>query len=123
MRLQLSSFSSVSNASACDWTPGRHPGLVRLLDVVVRPGRGVQKHDTGHSLGMSDGAMVFISVVAAAFFVVGAVPLGYLADRYRRAPIIGACSLLFSAMVFLSGLVVRRRLNRLDLVAVLKTRE
>jgi MFS family permease len=55
---------------------------------------------------MSDGAMVFVSVVASAFFVVGAVPLGYLADRYRRAPIIGVCSLLFSAMVFLSGFVV-----------------
>ena len=62
--------------------------------------------DIADTLGISDGAMVFITVVSTAFFVVGAVPLGYLADRVKRAPIIGVCSLVFSAMVFLSGFAV-----------------
>jgi ABC-type branched-subunit amino acid transport system ATPase component/predicted MFS family arabinose efflux permease len=56
--------------------------------------------------GVSDGVIVFISSASAAFFVLGAVPMGYLADRYRRARIVGISSLLFSAMVFLSGLAV-----------------
>lgn len=80
--------------------------VLNSLDELESAALTVLGPDIADTLGMSDGAMVFISVVAAAFFVVGAVPLGYLADRYRRAPIIGACSLLFSAMVFLSGLVV-----------------
>lgn len=58
------------------------------------------------AFGVSDGAIVFISSASAAFFVLGAVPMGYLADRYRRARIVGFSSLVFSAMVFLSGLAV-----------------
>jgi ABC-type branched-subunit amino acid transport system ATPase component/predicted MFS family arabinose efflux permease len=55
---------------------------------------------------VSDGVIVFISSASAAFFVLGAVPMGYLADRCRRAPIVGFASLVFSATVFLSGLAV-----------------
>ena len=80
--------------------------VLNSLDELESAALVVLGPDIAETLGMSDGAMVFVSVVAAAFFVVGAVPLGYLADRCRRAPIIGVCSLLFSAMVFLSGLVV-----------------
>jgi ABC-type branched-subunit amino acid transport system ATPase component/predicted MFS family arabinose efflux permease len=80
--------------------------VLNSLDELESAALTILGPDIADTLGISDGAMVFISVVAAAFFVFGAVPLGYLADRYRRAPIIGTCSLLFSAMVFLSGLAV-----------------
>ena len=78
--------------------------VLNSLDELESAALTILGPDIAHTFGISDGAMVFIASVAAAFFVVGAVPLGYLADRRRRAPIIGVCSLLFSAMVFLSGL-------------------
>lgn len=60
--------------------------------------------DIATTFGVSKGTMVFIVSVASAFFVVGAVPLGWLADRVRRGPIIAISTLFFSVMVFLSGL-------------------
>lgn len=80
--------------------------VLNSLDELESAALTVLGPDIAETLGISDGAMVFITVVATAFFVVGAVPLGYLADRVRRAPIIGVCTLIFSAMVFLSGLAV-----------------
>ncbi len=80
--------------------------LLNSLDEFESAALTVLGPDIADTLGMSDGAMVFVSVVSAAFFVVGAVPLGYLADRRRRAPLVGVCSLVFSAMVALSGLAV-----------------
>ncbi|MET1002752.1 MAG: ATP-binding protein [Acidimicrobiia bacterium] len=58
------------------------------------------------SFGVGDGVIVFISAAAGAFLVLGALPMGWLADRYRRGPIIGAATAVFSAMVFFCGLAV-----------------
>ena len=77
--------------------------LLNGLDELESAALTVLGPDIADTLGISDGSMVFISVVASAFFVVGAVPLGWLADRVRRAPIIGISTLIFSAMVFVSG--------------------
>ena len=52
--------------------------------------------------------MVFISAASGAFLVLGSVPMGWLADRYRRGPIIAWASLVFSLMVLLSGLASTR---------------
>ena len=38
-------------------------------------------------------------------FILGAVPLGYLADRTRRTYLVTVCSLLFAAFAFATGLV------------------
>lgn len=57
------------------------------------------------SLGISNGVLVFISASAGGFLVLGALPMGWLADRYRRSRIIGFSSLLFSLMVLISGAV------------------
>ncbi len=62
--------------------------------------------DIGETFGVSDGLITFISVASVAFFVLGAGPLGYLADRVRRAPIVGFASLSFAAFAFLSGIAV-----------------
>ena len=62
--------------------------------------------DIGETFGVSDGAITFISVASVAFFVLGAGPLGYLADRMRRGPIVGVASVAFAVFAFLSGLAV-----------------
>jgi MFS family permease len=55
---------------------------------------------------ISSGTIVFIASASAAFFVLGAVPMGWLADRVKRVPIVGWASLAFGFFVFLSGLAV-----------------
>ena len=55
---------------------------------------------------ISEGAIVFIGTASAAFFVLGAVPMGWLADRVKRVPIVGVSSLFFGFFVFCSGLAV-----------------
>ena len=55
---------------------------------------------------ISEGAVVFIATASSAFFVLGAVPMGWLADRVKRVPIVGVASLFFGAFVFCSGLAV-----------------
>ncbi|MDH3755636.1 MAG: ATP-binding protein [Acidimicrobiia bacterium] len=62
--------------------------------------------DIGDSFGISDGTVVFIGTATIAFFVLGAVPFGWLADRYKRAPLVGVASILFSSFIFLTGLAV-----------------
>src|SRR5204863_4998361 len=59
-----------------------------------------------HTFHISEGAVVFIGTASAAFFVLGAVPMGWLADRVKRVPIVGFSSVLFGVFVFLSGLAV-----------------
>ena len=57
------------------------------------------------TFGISEGAIVFITTASAAFFVLGAVPMGWLCDRVkRRVPIVGFSGLFFGFFVFLSGL-------------------
>lgn len=55
---------------------------------------------------ISEGAIVFIATASSAFFVLGAVPMGWLADRVKRVPIVGVASLFFGFFVFCSGLAV-----------------
>jgi ABC-type branched-subunit amino acid transport system ATPase component/predicted MFS family arabinose efflux permease len=57
--------------------------------------------DTFH---VSDGVVVFISAASGAFIVLGALPMGWLADRYPRNRIIGCATAAFAAMVFSCGL-------------------
>src|SRR5204863_218207 len=44
---------------------------------------------------ISSGTIVFIASASSAFFVLGAVPMGWLADRVTRVPIVGWASLAF----------------------------
>ncbi|MCU1463161.1 MAG: transporter related [Acidimicrobiales bacterium] len=55
---------------------------------------------------ISEGAIVFIATASEAFFVLGAVPMGWLSDRVKRVPIVGVSSVLFGGFVFMSGLAV-----------------
>jgi ABC-type branched-subunit amino acid transport system ATPase component/predicted MFS family arabinose efflux permease len=56
------------------------------------------------SYHVSSGVIVFVAGISGAFLVLGILPMGWLADHFRRAPIIGVATFIFGAMVFLSGL-------------------
>ena len=62
--------------------------------------------DIAESLNVSDGTITFISVASVAFFVLGAGPMGWLADRIRRGPIVGVASMAFAGFAALSGLAI-----------------
>ena len=80
--------------------------VIVALDELSSAALGVLAPDIRDSFGISNGAIVFISAAAGSFIVLGALPMGWLADRMRRAPVIGWATLVFSAMVFLTGLAV-----------------
>jgi ABC-type branched-subunit amino acid transport system ATPase component/predicted MFS family arabinose efflux permease len=65
---------------------------------------GVLAPDIRDSFGMSDGAIVFLSAASGAFLVLGALPMGWLADRYRRGKVAGWAGLAFAAFVFACGM-------------------
>ena len=58
------------------------------------------------TFGISEGTIVFIGTASAAFFVLGAVPMGWLADRAKRVPIVGWSAIAFGFFVTLSGFAV-----------------
>jgi ABC-type branched-subunit amino acid transport system ATPase component/MFS family permease len=62
--------------------------------------------DMRDTFGVSDGVIVFVSAASSGFLVLGALPMGWLADRFRRSPIVAAAAAAFSVFVFLSGLAV-----------------
>lgn len=61
--------------------------------------------DLRDALGVSNGTIVFLASASGAFLVLGALPMGWLADRHRRGPIIGWASLAFGAFVASCGAV------------------
>ena len=80
--------------------------LLNSLDELEAATMGVLGPDIGTSLGVSDGVIVFMTSASAAFVVLGVVPIGWLADRVRRAPIVGWCGLIFGLAAAASGMVV-----------------
>src|SRR5258705_11482966 len=45
--------------------------------------------DIRDAFGVGNGVVVFLAAASGAFLVLGALPMGWLADRYRRPPILG----------------------------------
>ena len=62
--------------------------------------------DIGRSFGVSDGTITAIGTASLMFFVLGAGPMGWLADRFRRGPIVGIASGTFAAFSALTGAAV-----------------
>ncbi|MFZ9628067.1 MAG: ATP-binding protein, partial [Ilumatobacteraceae bacterium] len=62
--------------------------------------------DIGKSLHVSDGVIVFITSAAAGFVVLGVLPMGWLADRVRRSPIVAVSGVVFGLGALASGLAV-----------------
>lgn len=80
--------------------------VLTALDELESAALSTLAPDIANSLQISDGVIVFISAAAGGFLVLGSVPMGWLADRFRRGRIIAWASLIFSAMVMLSGIAV-----------------
>ncbi|OPC79020.1 ABC transporter [Embleya scabrispora] len=77
--------------------------ILTALDELEGAALAVLAPDIRDSLGVGNGTIVFLGVAAGAFTVLGAVPMGWIADRFRRGPVIGASTAFFAMMVFLSG--------------------
>ena len=60
--------------------------------------------DAARTLGLSAASMVAISAVSGALVALGSVPLGWVADRRRRSPIVAWASIVVAALVMVSGL-------------------
>ncbi|MBL8774999.1 MAG: MFS transporter [Acidimicrobiales bacterium] len=80
--------------------------LLNSLDELESAALGTLAPDIRDSLHVSNGTIVFIVTAASAFLVLGAVPMGWLADRFNRGRIIGIASFAFAGFVALSGLAV-----------------
>ncbi|UGQ11747.1 MFS transporter [Yinghuangia sp. ASG 101] len=77
--------------------------LLATFDELESATLSILAPDIQDSFGLSDSAIVFISAASGAFLVLGALPMGYLADRFRRSRVIGWAGVFFSAMVFACG--------------------
>jgi ABC-type branched-subunit amino acid transport system ATPase component/predicted MFS family arabinose efflux permease len=77
--------------------------LLTAFDELEQATLGVLAPDIRDSFGMSDGAIVFLSAASGAFLVLGALPMGWLADRYRRGRVAGFAGLAFSVFMLASG--------------------
>ncbi len=80
--------------------------LIVALDELEGTAIQVLEPEIRRTFHISSGSVVFISIASSAFFVLGAVPMGWLADRVKRVPIVGISSVLFGGFVFLSGTAV-----------------
>jgi ABC-type branched-subunit amino acid transport system ATPase component/predicted MFS family arabinose efflux permease len=80
--------------------------LIVALDELEGTAIQVLEPEIRRTFHVSSGTVVFISIASSAFFVLGAVPMGWLADRVKRVPVVGISSLLFGGFVFLSGAAV-----------------
>jgi ABC-type branched-subunit amino acid transport system ATPase component/predicted MFS family arabinose efflux permease len=81
-------------------------GLLLTFDELESAAIQVLGPEIRATFHISSGAIVFIATASAAFFVLGAVPMGWLADRVKRVPIVGIASVAFGFFVFCSGLAV-----------------
>jgi len=80
-------------------------GLLNLVDEFDRAALQVLAPDLQDSLGISDTVLGALAGLSGLFFILGAVPLGYLADRSRRTVLVAACSIVFAAFTLITGLV------------------
>ena len=80
--------------------------LLNSLDELEAATLSVLAPDIRDSFGVSNGVIVFVSSAAGAFLVLGALPMGWLADRYKRPPVIAWASLAFSVFLAACGFVV-----------------
>ncbi|HEX7135437.1 MAG TPA: MFS transporter [Iamia sp.] len=79
--------------------------LLGGVDQLESAGLSVLAPDIRDSFGLSNGAITMLTAAAGAFIALGAVPMGWLADRVRRrSPMIGLAGIAFGLAVFASGL-------------------
>ncbi len=78
--------------------------VIVTLDNLQTQGLAVLAPNIQSSYHVSTGAITFVAGISGGFVVLGIVPMGWLADRFRRPPIIGWATFVFGLMVFATGL-------------------
>lgn len=79
--------------------------LLAFMDDVDRAAFAVLGPDIQKDLGLSDFWLGLIGAIGGLLLFVAAIPLGYLADRYRRTTLVGVCTLIWAGAAVLTGLV------------------
>jgi ABC-type branched-subunit amino acid transport system ATPase component/predicted MFS family arabinose efflux permease len=77
--------------------------VIVTLDNLQSSGLAVLAPDIQSSFHVSQSAVVFVTGISGGFLVLGIVPMGWLADRYRRGPIVAAATFVFGVMVAFTG--------------------
>ena len=77
--------------------------VIVALDNLQGSGLAVLAPNIRASLHVSSGLIVFVTGISGGFLVLGIVPMGWLADRVRRGPIVGFATFIFGLMVFVTG--------------------
>ena len=77
--------------------------IIVTLDNLQSSGLAVLSPNIQSSFHVSTGAITFVAGISGGFLVLGIVPMGWLADRYRRPPIIGWATFVFGLMVAATG--------------------
>jgi len=70
--------------------------LLNSLDELENAALGILAPDIRDTFGISNGVITFITAASSAFLVLGALPMGYLADRCRRSRVVGFASVAFA---------------------------
>jgi ABC-type branched-subunit amino acid transport system ATPase component/predicted MFS family arabinose efflux permease len=78
--------------------------IIVTLDNLQSSGLAVLAPNIQQSYHVSTSAIVFVTGISGGFLVLGIVPMGWLADRYRRPPIIGSATMFFGLMVAATGM-------------------
>jgi ABC-type branched-subunit amino acid transport system ATPase component/predicted MFS family arabinose efflux permease len=79
-------------------------GLLISLDQLTLNAVQTLEPELRTAFHISNGAVVFITSASSLFYALGAIPMGWLADRMRRVPIVACASLLAALFTILSGL-------------------
>jgi ABC-type branched-subunit amino acid transport system ATPase component/predicted MFS family arabinose efflux permease len=79
-------------------------GLLISLDQLTLNAVQTLEPELRSTFHISNGAVVFITSASSLFYALGAIPMGWLADRMRRVPIVAGASLLAALFTILSGL-------------------
>src|SRR5580704_11873244 len=77
--------------------------IIVTLDNLQSQGLAVLAPNIQSSFHVSTSAIVFVTGISGGFLVLGIVPMGWLADRFRRAPIVGWATIAFGLMVAATG--------------------
>jgi MFS family permease len=79
-------------------------GLLVSLDQLTLNAVQTIEPELRSTFHISNGAVVFIASASSLFYALGAIPMGWLADRTRRIPIVGFATLFAAIFTFFSGL-------------------
>ena len=78
--------------------------LLNSFDELEAAALSVLAPEIRDGFGVGDGVIVFLGAASVSFVFLGALPMGWLADRCRRGSVIGFASLAFGFFTLLSGL-------------------